>query len=148
VFDKITNTLAAVIILLIVGFFGMRWIANRVLGRPNRVASNATFLWAPAVGFPGGLPRRGWWLSCSENAGHDICKLSSIDGITEYEGEFLSYPDGVSLPSDHLQVDAEKTTEYKLWIGKTLVPLVHLTNGKILIPSKEYEEGVRLLQRP
>jgi hypothetical protein len=145
-FDKAVYTLAAVAVILIVGLVVAYRVANTVPSRPKGVAHNAEFLWAPAVGFPGGLPRRGWWLTCWENAGHDYCMLNDIDGNTEYEGEFIPYANRNAMPTDQLEIDAGKTTEHKLWIGSALVPLIYLKNGKVLIPASKYEEGVRLLK--
>jgi hypothetical protein len=137
---------AAVVGLLIVGAVGAAWLAGTIPSRPKGIASNAVFLWALAVGFPGGLPRRGDWLACRENAAHDDCKLSDIDGSTEYEGNFVAYGEKSSLPADQLQIETEKTSENKVWVGSALVPLVYLKNGKILIPASQYEEGARLVE--
>ena len=51
--------------ILAVPIFVVSWIlstwllANKVPRRPKGVGQTAVFLWAPAVGFPGGLPREG-----------------------------------------------------------------------------------------
>lgn len=137
--------LLAIPILLIVWLVALEFLANRVPGRPREVARDAVFLWAPAVGFPGGLPRRGWWLACWEEAGRDLCKLSDIDGQTMYEGEFIRYGDRGSVTGKELQIDASKSMEEKVWVGHELVPLAFLKNGEVLIPASAYDEGVRLL---
>lgn len=144
-FEKATYAVAAGIALLIVGLVVAYWWAGRIPSRPKGVAANAVFLWAPHVGFPG--PRRGWWLSCSEDAGHNRCKLSDVDGNTEYEGEFVPYGDKGPVPADQLKINPEKTRDNKVWIGSALVPLVFLQNGKVLIPASKYEEGARLLEQ-
>lgn len=143
-FEKAVYTVAALMLLLIAGLVGAYWWARTVPSRPKGVAANAVFLWAPAVGFPG--PRRGWWLSCWENAAHNGCKLSDVDGNTEYEGEFVPYGGKPSVPIDQLKIDAEKTRENKVFIGSTLVPLVCLENGEVLIPATKYQEGAHLLE--
>ncbi len=145
-FDKAVYAVAAVATLLIGGLVFAFWWAGRIPSRPKTVAATAVFLWAPHVGFPG--PRRGRWLSCSEDAGHNRCKLSDIDGGTKYEGEFVPYGDKAPIPADQLKIDAEKTGDNTVWIGRALVPLVVLQNGKILIPASKYEEGKRLLPQP
>lgn len=136
---------ATAMVIALLGTIGAFWWAGTIPRRPKAVAANATFLWAPHVGLPG--PRRGAWLSCSEDAGHNRCHLYDIDGQIEYEGEFALYGDKGSIPSDQLKIDAEKTGDKNVWIGTELVPLVFLQNGKVLIPATKYEEGVRLLQR-
>jgi hypothetical protein len=103
------------------------------------------FLWAPNVGLP--APRRGWWLSCSENDGHNRCKLTDVDGNTEYEGEFTPYDDKGPVPKDQLNIESEKTRDNKVWIGSALVPLVFLQNGRVLLPASQYEESRRLLNQ-
>ena len=135
------------IALVVVGFVATIRLANTIPHRPRRVDRSAVFLWAPAVGFPG-LPRRGWWFSCSEQRGHDFCKLSSLDGNTEYEGEFVRYGDKGFVPANQLQIIPEKTaeTETKIWMGHILVPIVFLRSGDVLIPKDEYGEGVRLVE--
>ena len=143
--ERVIYFIAAVVALVLVGTIGAFWWARTVPGRPKGVAVNAAFLWAPHVGLPG--PRRGWWLSCSDDAGHDRCKLSDVDGNTEYEGEFVPFGDKTPIPADELKIDPEKTSDNKVWIGSALVPLVVLENGKVLIPASKYEEGARLLQQ-
>ena len=145
VFEKSIYAVAAVVALLIGGLVVAYWWAGRMPSRPRGVAANGVFLWAPHVGFPG--PRRGWWLSCWVDAGHDRCKLSDVDGHAEYEGEFVPFGDKTPVPADELKIDAEKTSDNKVWIGSALVPLVVLQTGKVLIPVSKYEEGARLLQQ-
>jgi hypothetical protein len=144
-FEKAIYAVAAAAALLIVGLVVAYWWAGQVPGRPKGVAPNAVFLWAPHVGFPG--PRRGWWLSCSEDVGHNRCRLSDVDGNTEYDGEFVPYGDKGSVPADQLKIDPEKTRDNKVWIGSALVPLVFLQNGRVLIPANKYQEGARLLEQ-
>lgn len=121
------------------------WWANTVPSRPTGVSANAVFLWAPYVGLPGA--RRGWWLGCWEEGAHNRCKLNSIDGRVEYEGDFVPYGHEGLISRSQLTIDAAKTREHKLWVGNALVPLVYLKNGEILIPASKYEEGVHLLQQ-
>ena len=144
-FEKASYAVAAGVALLIVGLVLAYWWAGRIPRRPKEVAANAVFLWAPHIGFPG--PRRGWWLSCWDNAGHNRCKLSDVDGNTEYEGEFVPYGEKGSLPVDQLKIDPEKTSDNKVWIGSALVPLVCLENGEVLIPASKYQDGARLLEQ-
>jgi hypothetical protein len=144
-FEKAIYAVAVIAALLIIGLVGAYWWAGQIPSRPKGVAANAVFLWAPHVGFPG--PRRGWWLSCSEDVGHNRCKLCDVDGNTEYEGEFVPYGDKGSVPTDQLKIDPEKTRDNKVWIGSALVPLVCLENGEVLIPASKYQDGARLLEQ-
>jgi hypothetical protein len=143
-FEKMSVALGIILFVLVAVFFGAYWWSTKTPHRPKQVASNAVFLWAPYVGFP--APRRGWWLSCSNEAGHDLCRLSDIDGNTEYHGEFVTYGTMTAIPESQLRIDPKRSTDHKIWVGDTLVPLVYLTNGDILIPRESYGAGVRLLE--
>lgn len=133
---------------LLAAWLASTWLlATRIPSRPKLIDRSAVFLWAPAVGFPGGLPRRGWWLNCWEEAGRDRCKLSDISGRTEYEGEFVTYRGRRSVAEDELRIDAAGTADQKVWVGNILVPLVHLDNGQVLIPTAAYDQAVRLLNQ-
>lgn len=136
----VLTTLVAVFVAVIVGAY--KW-ANMEPKRPRAVSPNAVFLWAPYVGFPG--PRRGWWMVCWEDNRLDYCRLSSIDGQTEYEGQFVPYGSKNLIPAIALGIDPAKTREHKVWVGQALVPLVYLKNGEILVPASKREEATRLL---
>jgi hypothetical protein len=142
-FAKAVYAVAAVMVLLVAEIGFAYWWTGRVPTRPPSVDESAVFLWAPYVGLPG--PRRGWWLSCSEDNGRNRCKLSDVKGSTEYEGEFVPYSGKTTVPADELKIDVEKTRENKIWIENAWVPLVFLANGKILIPASKYEQGKQLL---
>lgn len=142
---KVFAVIAAVVTVLVLVIVGTFWLARTVPSRPKGVATNAVFLWAPYVGLP--APRRGWWISCREDAGRNRCTLSDIDGKTEYEGEFISSDGKDPVPTDQLKIDTEKTRDNKVWVGSALVPLVYLQNGRILIPAAKYEDGMRLLEQ-
>ncbi|HXU21773.1 MAG TPA: hypothetical protein VN788_14410 [Verrucomicrobiae bacterium] len=132
--------------LLLIGVtYGAFWWAGKVPRRPKQVAANAVFLWAPSVGLS--APKRGWWLSCTEDAGQNRCTLSDIKGNTEYEGEFLSSNGKGPVPADQLKIDTRRTLDDKVWAGSVLVPLVFLENGTILIPASKYQEGMHLLKQ-
>ncbi len=143
--EKVGLAFGATVAILVFGVVGSYWWANTVPSRPKGVSSNAVFLWAPYVGFPG--PRRGWWLACSEQLGHNRCTLSGVDGDVEYEGEFVPYGRKAAIPRDQLSIDAIKTRDHKVWVGEALVPLIYLQNGEVLIPASRYEEGKRLLDQ-
>ena len=130
------------VILLVFG----SWWSNRVPSRPAGVSQDAVFLWAPRVPFE--FSRRGSWISCFESGGSTICKLSSIDGTTEYEGQFLPYKDQHPLSTKQVAIDGERTQDgAQIWIGDVFVPLVYLRNGDILIPASKYAQGVTELQK-
>ena len=143
--EKVAVALAVAVIALIGVIIGGFWWARRAPSRPAGVAANAVFIWAPHLGLP--APRRGWWLVCWESFARNRCKLSDIDGNTEYEGEFIPYGSRGPLPADQLKIDTDETRKHKVWVGDALVPLVYLKNGRILIPASKYEEGTHLLEQ-
>src|SRR3954468_5180069 len=68
--ERVIYFVAAAAVLVLVGTIGAFWWAGTVPSRPKGVAADAEFLWAPHVGLFG--PRRGWWLSCWEDAAHIV----------------------------------------------------------------------------
>jgi hypothetical protein len=50
-------------------------------------------------------------MGCSEQSGLNYCRLSSTDGQTEYEGQFVAYGRKRVIPSNELKIDARKTRE-------------------------------------
>jgi hypothetical protein len=122
------------------------WWTNTVPARPRSVSPRAVFLWAPHVGLPS--PRRGSWLACWEDRGKSRCRLSTIDGVTAFEGDFLPYGRTGLLPTAQLTIDPRKTERAKkFFIGDALVPMVYLDTGAVLIPSAKYIEGKEILER-
>src|SRR5216110_2681623 len=110
--EKALFALAATVMVLIIGIVGAYWWANTVPSPPKGVPATAVFLWGPHVGFPG--PRRGWWLVCSEEAGHNRCTLTGIDGNVQYDGEFVPYGHKAAIPASQLKIDPVKTREHKV----------------------------------
>jgi hypothetical protein len=143
-FEKMSTALGIILLVIVGGFFvAYRW-SSTPPNRPGEVTPNAVFLWAPHVGLP--APRRGWWLSCRYETNRDYCRLSDIHGTTQYDGEFITYGTKTALPASELKIDPEKSTEHKVWVGNTLVPLVYLRDGSVLIPRQSYDAGLRALK--
>jgi hypothetical protein len=74
-----------------------------------------------------------------------LCTVSEIDGSTKYEGEFIPYHTGVIGVRDALKIDPIKSRQLGVWVDHKNVPLVYLTNGEILIPASNYDEGRQLV---
>lgn len=133
--QKATIALTALFATVVIGFWSINRLARTAPSRPNGVPADAVFLWAPAVGFPGGLPRRGSWLACLDAEGHDQCALWTMDGVKKFDGQFVTYPELETLSEDQLKIDATKTADAdSVWTGAIHVPAIYLENGRILIP--------------
>jgi hypothetical protein len=146
--EQATTLIAVPIAIFICGLVWAHWLSNVVPRTPKSVPAEAVFLWAPAVGFPGGLPRRGNWLACSENLEKIRCSLWTIDGVNEYEGEFVGYPEPTPVPPDQLKIDTAKTdNSVQVWTGATEVPAVYLENGRILIPRDLFADFKKQLDK-
>lgn len=144
--EKFVYIISAILALLVLGIVGGYWWSNTTPNRPSTVPNGAVFLRAPATGAPG--PPRGQWLACWESNGHILCSLSSKNGSTEFEGEFVPYRGEVTVPADQLKINLSKTTNEKsIWSGNTWVPLIFLDNGEVLIPVAKYEEGKRIIDQ-
>jgi hypothetical protein len=144
--EKFAYIISAILGLLVLGVVGGYWWSNTTPTRPSTVPNGAVFLRAPATGAPG--PPRGQWLACWESNGHILCRLSSKDGSTEFEGEFIPYRGEVTVLADQLKINSSKTTKEKsIWSGNTWVPLIFLDNGEVLIPVVKYEEGKRIIDQ-
>jgi hypothetical protein len=143
---KVLLLLASVIVLLYLGIVVAYWWANTIPARPKGVGADAVFIWAPRVGVP--APRRGWWIACWESEGKNWCRVSSINGTTEHEGEFIPYRRKVSITNPELEIDVEQTEGADgFLLGSTRVRLVYLANGDVLIPAEKYDEGRELLRK-
>lgn len=140
---EIAFGLTALMTLFMGGLIVAYWWSNKIPSHPKGVSSNAVFLWAPYVGLP--APRRGSWMACWEESSHNRCRLSSVDGDTKYEGEFVPYGRKGVVPGDQLKIDPNKTRENSVWVEDQLVPLVYLENGEILLPAGKYEEAAHIL---
>jgi hypothetical protein len=89
-------------------------------------------------------------LACWESKGEDRCRLSALDGTTEYESVFVPYGRKAPLPADQLDIDTNKTTEQDaeaIWLNDWWVPLIYLKNGDVLIPEGQYDKGAAILSR-
>ncbi len=135
-----------VLFLLIKGAY---WWSNTPPGRPPDVSANGVFLWAGHLGLP--APRHGTWIECwtDSKAGTNKCRLTEMDGTRSFEGTFLADASRAVVPQSELEILSEQTSQnVHLWVrvNGEPAPLVFLRNGKVLIPSGAYQEGMANLQ--
>jgi len=119
--------------------------------RPRNVTPDAVFISAPSVGWIWPLPKHGDWLNCWFDGSDNMnrCRMSDVDGNSEYEGSFLRYTGSGPLSGQDLQIDTKATGTRLQWLysGQQLFPIIHLRNGIILLPAEAFEEGKHHLQQ-
>jgi hypothetical protein len=128
---------------------GAYWWSNTPPGRPSDVSAKGVFLWAGHLGLP--APRHGTWIECwtDSKARANKCRLTEMDGARSFEGAFLADTSRAAVPQSELEILSEQTSQsVDLWVrvNGEPAPLVFLRNGKVLIPSDAYEEGMAKLQ--
>lgn len=142
-FQRVHIAMTALVVGLVLGFIFAGWWSRQVPGRPKSVAANAVFLWAPDRPLP--TAKRGSWLSCVYRDGNDVCTLSSMKGKVIYQGSFATYHGSCAVPQGRLVINTDKTGQYGIFIGNSLVPFIYLKGGEILLPTVKYEESVHFL---
>lgn len=139
----------ASIAVLLLAVLGAYWWSNTPPKRPSDVSANGVFLWAGHLGLP--APRHGTWIECwtESKAGFNKCRLIEMNGTRSFEVAYLADINKAVVPQSELEILSEQTSQsVDLWVdvnGKP-APLVFLRNGKVLIPTDAYEEGMAKLQ--
>lgn len=132
---KIIGIVAA---LMIAGAVLALWWTGRPPRRPPNLSANALYIERGAVPFK--LSNTGEWLDCwfdeRERAAH--CKLTNMNGWSEFEDIFLPYSGQTAvLPAD-LVLDRRRTGN--LWGGTyekgTLYPIVYSTKRQHFASAK------------
>jgi hypothetical protein len=74
--------------------------------------------------------------------------MSDTDGSLEYEGIFAPLDTSGSVPQADLQIDPKATGPRLRWVyfREQVVPIIHLRDGKILIPIEASEAAKQQLQ--
>jgi hypothetical protein len=141
----IVATVICVPVILIEFYFLASWWNARLPRRPKGVPDDAVFLDRGTQKLP--TPRRGDWLNCWQEPeeNRDRCRLTHENGTVIFEGDYIPFDRGASVPDIQLRIEPVRTREDSLWVGFAWVPLVHLTNGNILIPTDYSEEAAKLL---
>lgn len=133
---------------MIVTVVGAYWWSNTPPRRPSDVSANGVFLWSGHLGLP--APRHGIWIECwsDSKVGADQCRLTEMDGTRSFEGAFLADTGRAAVPQSELEILSEQTSPSHLWVrvNGEPAPLVFLRNGKVLIPSDAYQEGMANLE--
>jgi hypothetical protein len=74
--------------------------------------------------------------------------MFDTDGTLEYAGVFVPSEEGPVLPDADLRIDVKATGTRAKWVyfREQIMPIVHLLNGTILIPSEASEAAKQKLE--
>lgn len=132
-------------VLMIAALLVALWRAGRPPQRPPNLSTNALYIERGVVPFK--LSNGGEWLDCWFDEREHVarCKLTNMNGWSEFEDVFLPYSGQAPvLPAD-LGLDRRRIGNS--WGGTyekgTHYPIIYLTNGDILLPRSEYEKAKR-----
>lgn len=103
-----------------------------------------TSIWVPAPVIPWELSPRGWWLGCwiDRERGTAHCRTTDFIGGIKFEDDYLPANRNTPVNADMLRVvpfHGEMDWEWVQQEGD-VVPIVHLQNGTILVPARDFEE--------
>ena len=146
---KVIVLFFALIGALFLVILGAYWWANVPPKRPKGVPPDAVFLWAGHLGLP--APKHGTWIACWTDTANGVnkCRLTEMDGTSEYEGVFLADTGRNPVPESDLKIEPEPTSDVTHWVslgGLRGAPLVFLKGGTVLIPEDAYQEGMAKLE--
>ena len=142
---RILKIVGIVVVLGIICAAIALWRFGRPPKRPPNLSANALYIERGVVPFK--LSNSGEWLDCwfDEHERVDRCKLTNMNGWTEFEDVFLPYTGQASPSRADLVLDRRRTGQ--LWSGTyekgTRYPIVYLANGTILLPRSEYDKAKR-----
>lgn len=128
-------------------FLGLMWWGSHIPKRPANISASGIFIERGSVPFK--LSTYGDWLDCWQDVrtNTDQCRLTNENGLSKFEGTFLTYETKAVVPEPELKIDATKTGH--LWMGVTAenvsFPVVFLQNGTILLPQSDYEKAKKIV---
>ena len=112
----------------------IQW-ANSVPSRPKDLP--ATAIWVPAPPAPLDFSPRGYWLACWLDAARNVnrCELADYKGSPSFEADYSPITGPNPVKEDRLHLRSVSSEE--LWApGQELVPIAHLRDGTVLVPSR------------
>ena len=129
-------------IIALLGAFVARiqW-ANSVPSRPKTLP--ATAIWIPAPPAPLDFSPRGYWLACWLDGTRNVdrCKLTDYRGRNpKFEADYSPVTGPNPVPEDRLHLRAADPEDLWAVAGQELVPVAHLENGTVLVPTRDLSE--------
>lgn len=134
-------SISAVVIAIAIGALGLRlqW-ANSTPPLPKGMPHAA--IWVPAPPAPLDFSPRGYWLACwlDHNRNVNRCKLTDYKGHSNFEEDYSPVGGPNPVPENRLHMKAVDSTNLWAAIGQDFVPVAHLEDGTILVPTRDVEK--------
>lgn len=132
----------AAIVIVVVAVLGavaarLQWAASTP-SRPKDLP--ATAIWIPAPPAPLDFSPRGYWLACWLDAARNVdrCKLTDYKGRSPtFEADYSPVTGANPVPEDRLHLRAVGSEDLWAVAGQELVPVAHLEDGTVLVPTQD-----------
>ena len=116
----------------------VQWAVS-VPSRPKDLP--ATAIWIPAPPAPLDFSPRGYWLACWLDAARNVnrCKLTDYKGNPKFVADYSPATGPNPVSEDRLHLRTVSSEELWLWApaGHELVPVAHLEDGTVLVPTQD-----------
>jgi hypothetical protein len=132
----VTVVAGAVLILAIVGTATNWWSSiPHEPKRPSAVPEDAVWI---------AESKSGQWILCmvKEYGDKAQCTFWDYSGTLVYQGDFRIYRESPLSPNKKLDIDTQRTGEPGVFIHDVFIPVIFLTDHKILIPAEAYSRVI------
>ncbi len=140
----------ALIIAFVLYDLALTWWATIPPTRPKNIPSGSVFATILSGGFILPLPKHGDWLYCwlDQERMVNRWQMTATEGKLEYEGEFTPSDESGQIAQADLVIDRKATGSRLQWVyfREEILPIIHLRNGKILIPVEASEMAKQKLK--
>ena len=129
--------IAVVVVAVVVAVIArLHWAASTP-SRPKDLP--ATAIWIPAPPAPLDFSPRGYWLACWLDIARNVdrCELTDYKGKSSFEADYSPVSGANPVPEARLHLGS--MTSEDLWApaGQKLVPVAHLQDGTVLVPTED-----------
>jgi hypothetical protein len=128
--------IGVVLILAIVGMATYWWLSiPHDPKRPATVPKEAVWI---------GIHKGGEWTLCGVKEYGDTaqCTMWGWHGTLDYQGDFKTYKESPLSPNKRLDINTQLSSTKEVFIHGEFVPIIYLTNHKILIPAEAYSRVI------
>lgn len=111
--------------------------ANSVPSRPKTLP--VTAIWIPAPPAPLDFSPRGYWLACLLDTTRNVnlCELTDYKGNPSFEADYSPVVGHNPVSEDRLQLRPMSSEDLWVSAGQKLVPIAHLQDGTVLVPTED-----------